>query len=364
MRLPTYQDLSKEQDEINNLPLKGRWLVTGPPGTGKTVMALYRSKMITDRNRRALLLMWGRLLSDYTRQAVEALGITGAVHSFTSWWSEFCWSQWRARPQLEPYVFDWNAIIELYRKRPFGKDVVPFMLIDEGQDLPKTFFVFTRNLATELTVFADENQRITDHNSTLDEIRAAIKPDGEFSLTRNYRNTREIAEVAAHFYNEVETGLPQPPTRSGPPVELRVFAHTSAATQQISNLATTNRHQQIGVFVPTKKLVKKYVNSLKAKGVDAQWYSTVKKGDDRPPPVDFSRPGVTVTTWASAKGLEFDTVFIAEMQDNWSDLDNPTLRMQLYVLASRARERLYFAYTGSGQPAILSLLPLDRMVTQ
>lgn len=362
MRLPTYQDLSKEQDEINNLPLKGRWLVTGPPGTGKTVMALYRSKMITDRKKQAVLLMWGRLLSDYTRQAVEELGITGVVHSFTSWWSDFCWKQWRERPQLEPYVFDWHAIIDLYRNKPFGKDVIPYLLVDEGQDLPKTFFVFTRDLATQLTVFADENQRITQHNSTLDEIRGAIKADGEFSLTRNYRNTREIAEVAAHFYSDVETGLPKPPTRSGPPVELRPFPYTSAATEQIANLATTNRHQQIGVFVPTKRLVRKYVNSLKARNVAAQWYSTVKKGQERPPPVNFSAAGVTVTTWASAKGLEFDTVFVAELQANWIDLDDPTLRMQLYVLASRARERLYFSYTGSGRPAILPLLP-DGLVT-
>ena len=39
LKLPPYQELSKEQDTINNLPLTGTNLVVGPPGTGKTTLA-------------------------------------------------------------------------------------------------------------------------------------------------------------------------------------------------------------------------------------------------------------------------------------------------------------------------------------
>ena len=46
MKLPSSTDLSEEQNEIYWQPLDSRMLVTGPPGTGKTVMALYRGQMV------------------------------------------------------------------------------------------------------------------------------------------------------------------------------------------------------------------------------------------------------------------------------------------------------------------------------
>lgn len=358
MRLPTYQDLSKEQDAVNNLPLTGRWLVTGPPGTGKTVMALYRSKMVSDAGSKPLLLMYGKLLSAYTKQAVHTLGIKGFVHAFHQWWWHFCRRVWRrSAPQIEKYHYDWDEIANWQIKHPAPRKEIPSLLVDEGQDLPPMFFNFARLLAKELTVFADENQRISEHNSTLEEIRRAIKPDGEHRLTRNYRNTRQIAEVAAHFFADVETGLPELPDRSGPPPVLRAFEKRGQSVQQVANYATTNRHQQIGVMVPTQKLVKSYVNGLATRGIEAGSY--IAGGDVEA--VHFAGPGITVVTWASAKGLEFDCVFVPELQANWLPIDSPILRMQLYVLCSRARERLFLSWTGAGEPEILALMPFEKL---
>ncbi len=355
MKLPTYQQLTKEQDKINNLPLDGTWLVTGPPGTGKTVMALYRSKMITDRRQKAVLLMYGRLLSQYTTQAVEELEIEGVVHPFVSWWASFCRKRWGEYPRVAPYVADWPAIVELFREQGLEEDILPYLLVDEGQDLPKSFFVFASRLATRLTVFADENQRLHKLNSTLEDIRNAIEPDGEYALKKNYRNSRRIAEVAAAFYPGGPTGVPDLPGGSGLAVQLRQFADVPAAAVQIANLATTDAQEHIGVLVPRVEDVDAYVEALQALDVNVQWYTSKSTGPG--PEVDFTVPGVVVTTWVSAKGLEFETVFVAELQSHWHRLDDPALRMQLYVLASRARDRLTFTYTGPGTPGVISLLP-------
>lgn len=41
-KLPKYSDLTDEQRVIVNLPLDKNHLVTGAPGTGKSVIAIYR----------------------------------------------------------------------------------------------------------------------------------------------------------------------------------------------------------------------------------------------------------------------------------------------------------------------------------
>ena len=45
VRLPSYEDLSKEQDDGQPTAIRdGDYVVAGPPGTGKTVIALYRAQ--------------------------------------------------------------------------------------------------------------------------------------------------------------------------------------------------------------------------------------------------------------------------------------------------------------------------------
>lgn len=42
--LPGIQELSKEQEDARALPKKGQHLIIGGPGTGKSVLALLRSR--------------------------------------------------------------------------------------------------------------------------------------------------------------------------------------------------------------------------------------------------------------------------------------------------------------------------------
>ena len=62
----------------------------------------------------------------------------------------------------------------------------------------------------------------------------------------------------------------------------------------------------------------------------------------------------------SSKGLEFDAVFLPELQGVSVDPnDKDQFMMDMYVMISRARHYLAIMYTntGDGDPAILSYLP-------
>lgn len=53
--LPRDRDLTKEQLPIISLPIDEDYVIVGGPGTGKTVMAVYRAGMM--RNKKVLLLV-------------------------------------------------------------------------------------------------------------------------------------------------------------------------------------------------------------------------------------------------------------------------------------------------------------------
>jgi transcriptional regulator with AAA-type ATPase domain len=70
MRTPSYEELSKEQDAICVLaPLDEATLVTGPPGTGKTVVAFYRAETAARKGQSPRLVMYNNVLYRYSGNA-------------------------------------------------------------------------------------------------------------------------------------------------------------------------------------------------------------------------------------------------------------------------------------------------------
>jgi DNA helicase IV len=361
MRLPAYQDLSKEQDRINDLPLDGSHLVVGPPGTGKTVMALYRAQRLHKAGRPVVLLTHNRLLMQYTDAAIKELSISGVVQTFWSWFGTWHWKQFRTNlPQRAPYDLLWDDIWQSVNSNPPRPGDVPYLIIDEGQDIPKQFYTLARMFATNITVFADENQIITEKASRIDDIRAY----GGFGATthrlnRNYRNTKEIAAVSDVFATSSTTGVADPPTRSGPTPTFAVFDKTNSVVEHIARFEKAYNDLEIGVLVPTSDLRKSYVNRLEKR--TANPVQTFEGGKGKAAVVvNFDTAGIKVITYASAKGLEFDAVFMPELQ-TVENFTTPVSDMKLYVMTSRAREHLFLSSCGEGLPVVADRFPKEHI---
>jgi superfamily I DNA/RNA helicase len=361
LRLPAYQDLSREQDRVNNLPLDDSYLVVGPPGTGKTVMALYRAKMLTAKQVKVSLLMFSRLLSQYIGDAAESLDLEAAIRTFHRWFLDFYSSSYgRKYPEVSKFTPDWTAILKQVATEPPPARSLAHLIVDEGQDLASGFFLVARHLAQTLTVFADENQRINEDNSTLDTIRAYTGIQKLHKLTRNYRNTKEIAALAACFYTGLESGIPVPPTRSG---DLPVLLGHPSARETIDYILRFERNHpdlEIGVLVPTKRVQSRLWYLLEGKARNPVERYVGGKGA-KSEPLSFGRPGIKVICYASAKGLEFDAVFLPELQECAQDMSRPEARMIFYVLISRAREHLFLCYSGKGAPKIVEAFPKELL---
>jgi DNA helicase IV len=356
MRLPAFEDLSKEQDLIYNLDLDGNYLVTGPPGTGKSVMALYRAQVLSFDDREPAVLMYNNVLQQYTEQAAGQIEIGGFVTTYHKW----LWRFWRehyrgSMPTMtgNSYAPDWPEIWKEFAAKPVSQTVLEDVLVDEGQDLPLDFFRLSRFLAKNMTVFADENQQLWDQNTTIDEIAKAIKPKEQMELKRNYRNTAEIAAVAAKYYSGSPTGIPDPPTRHGEQPTLRHFGNDDELADFIARYVKARTNLTIGIACDSRPLQMRMLRLLDERKLPVP-VQTFVSGNKQHSKLDFDSPAVTIVNFKSLKGLEFDTLFVPELQQVTADPTSAATRMLFYVVMSRARDELHLSYSGlGGPPAIL-----------
>ncbi|WP_062529114.1 3'-5' exonuclease [Demequina rhizosphaerae] len=355
-----------EQDLATALPLDGNHLVSGPPGTGKSVVALYRAQTLWFDDRTPTVLMFNRLLKQYTDGAAGELGAEVTISTFHAWFHAFWQRHYRTSPprpagSSDSWEYDWQAIWSKVVSSPPPQGELPDLIVDEGQDLPPDFFKLAKWIARNITVFADENQKLTENQSTLEEIARAIVAESRTNLTRNYRNTAEIARVAAHFYCGGPTGMPAPPTRSGIVPTATAFGRLNDLVEHLAGYARVHADKSIGVFCASKADQIRLVNRLNARDLPVTVEAYVS-GDLRYAGIDFDKPGIKIINLRSVKGLEFDTVFIPLLETLSGDPTSASLRMLMYVATSRARDELHLSWCGGGEaPAIIAGIPLAAL---
>jgi superfamily I DNA/RNA helicase len=88
LNLPKWEELSRdEQIPIVNLPIGGNYVVVGGPGTGKTVLAIYRAARWRRENEAAnkvLFLVYNRTLMQYISDSLNSVQLPS---SYSETWN-------------------------------------------------------------------------------------------------------------------------------------------------------------------------------------------------------------------------------------------------------------------------------------
>lgn len=114
MRMPNARDMSEEQQDIfEDAPLDGRVLVTGPPGTGKTVIAFLRAILLAKKSKKVDVIMYNRVLKRFA-QNVGSDSRYVSCRTFHSWF----YNWWR-NLKIENQSEESSALI--YLTTPFER---------------------------------------------------------------------------------------------------------------------------------------------------------------------------------------------------------------------------------------------------
>lgn len=280
------------------------------------------------------------------------------------------YQQYKEKRDELGYHYDWDDIAtKVYDT--LCSDTTPrrysHVIVDEGQDFsPMMLKALTRAVAPggSFTFFGDVAQRI--YGNSISWKASGINTQKIWRFEHNYRNPQEIAlfaqDITLHPKWEAKGTDYVLPQIEVPAAGIRpTLIHCSdqqAEQNQIIHLLAGQGGRNV-VIVKSRALVGQFISALHNIGVTA----TEIKQDL----CDSLQDGIYVTTYYSAKGLEFDNVYMPFLNDEdfpdsvllssceSSDKEYENALRLFYVAATRAKQNLIMTYSST----LTSLFPVD-----
>ncbi|BBO84547.1 hypothetical protein DSCO28_51130 [Desulfosarcina ovata subsp. sediminis] len=379
--LPGINELSKAQEAVNYLAAEGKYLVVGGPGTGKSVVALLRARYLAGEKRKYLFLVYNVLLEIACRQLYPELECARWI----GWFKGLHRNLFGKNPSPKsstPGDFDWKMV----EKNILEADTLEtslektHLIIDEGQDMPAGFYEALAYLNAErLFVAADQNQQITEANSTIREIRECLEIpiEEQIRLTENFRQKDKgyhVALLADAFYpgDPASTHPQLPPRQSTETPWLYTYGKHLFETIIRRIVLIVDRHPRelVGIITPTDDVRNRYFHAirqaagaLRENGAEVP-VATYRSGliPSALEAIRFDRGGILVINAMACKGLEFDTVFIADVNDFYLDPDANKTKRLFYTMVARARERVFLLRRAGDHCAVDAIMPDDETI--
>lgn len=296
--------------------------LSGGPGTGKSVVSLWRHISNFEKNKKSLLLTYTTTLKMYL--------------------SECCNNSIAA-----------NNVKTSLKGRPNNGNGLHEVIVDEAQDLPVNYYEELKQIA-KVSYGADDSQILYPEKCSYQHDLKRVFPENvNCVLDKNFRSTQRIMQFAKQAFNEAYIPSSTISNLSNNIGELPIMLISDG-----NNFESTNDKQNnsileiiesfrsdthnIAILVPWKSAAIDFENVIKDTIDD---YSIYYEDSTRFPNGCEPIKNVHITTFKSAKGLEFDTVIIPNFH-KYKEVNSLPEYFHLkwndyYVAVTRARSNLY-----------------------
>ncbi|GAA0279914.1 UvrD-helicase domain-containing protein [Pseudomonas rhodesiae] len=264
------KEMDQAQKDFIRLPVEGRYLLSGPPGSGKTNLLLLRAEvMVGSGEKDILFITFTRSLADFIRSGAVAKGFVkpDQIRTFHSWAAEYVNLNLRQRLSWNDGEFGDDSraqaleqLIAANAERQSEK-MYSAIFVDEAQDLSVGELTALLELSDKVCVCGDDRQGIYHQDGM--EIADRIGLDSH-KLTKHFRIGQEIAKVADKL---------MPPPRGGQLLEssCNYDPALQGASSAILHTCDTRQHQltemhriiniqldafpgeALGIFCPTQE---------------------------------------------------------------------------------------------------------------
>lgn len=323
--VPSQPDLRAPVNSLlSALPVPTRAVVVGPPGSGKTVLAVHLARAAAASVPVDLVVASSHLVRLLRKEFAGNRSIH--VNTWRGWLNDTFRQLLGRTVPMQPggsaTTIDWHGVsaamaVAVVRERQ--------AIIDESQDVPSRLIEFVAQTSSSVIAFADPYQRFALDGSAPDDLVRAIganDPWPVFVLEEDFRTTKQIQAFATRAWAPDRPALTRPSRRDGPqPVVYR------GDLGRIRSEALRLLDASGGTVVIAAAQVDRasIIVDLEGAGIDIARANT-------------AHGRLRVMAFEALRGLEFDSVIVVppiETHEPWS-----ALAAHLYVSCTRARRQL------------------------
>ncbi len=270
-------------------------------------------------------------------------------------------NQLKANDQVD---FDDYALLclKIISSNPNLQKPFTHIIVDEAQDLSKAQILVISQIVSEetksISIIADAAQRIYKSGFTWGEVGLNVRGGRTIEFKKNYRNTVQIVRAALSLlekeddksdFTTVETA------RKGEEKPIVGYfsnwnEQCTFLLKQLNKLKAEGNINSTVILHRSHSGIRNVKDFLESNNFEVQ---ELLKTDD----IDFESDSIKVCTLSSVKGLEFENVFIIDLNDDvipyppgFNDAEDEfhisTERRLLYTSMTRARERLFLLSSG------------------